>query len=161
MIEAGPVRFGKMGGGHGTQLKWFQKALKVRPSLEIGNIVESVVQCSLFILEKRALMGMGMPQRIMNDIIEATQQERQRIEEPKNRSRYFIFGKIDERLGKNGYSVRFENVPDRVLRDAVWATRQGTPSLFKVGDVFIPEPWKSHPGGYMYPFLRMRSIAWT
>ena len=79
-----------------------------------------------------------MPQRIMNDIIEAAKQERQRIEEPKNRSRYFIFGKIDERLGKNGYSVRFENVPDRVLRDAVWATRQGTPSLFKVGDVFIP-----------------------
>jgi len=81
---------------------------------------------------------MRMSQRIMNNIIEATKQERQRIEEPKNRSRYFIFGKIDERLGKNGYSVTFENVPDRVLRDAVWATQQGTPSLFKVGDVFIP-----------------------
>jgi superfamily I DNA and/or RNA helicase len=93
---------------------------------------------SLFTIEKRALVAMNMSQRIMNDIIEATKQERQRIEEPKNRSRYFIFGKIDERLGRNGYSVTFENVPDRVLRDAVWATRQGTPSLFKVGDVFIP-----------------------
>lgn len=73
----------------------------------------------------------------MRDIIEATKQERQRIEEPKNRSRYFIFGKIDERLGRDGYSVTFENVPDRVLRDAVWATRQGASSLFKVGDMFI------------------------
>ena len=81
---------------------------------------------------------MNTSQTIMRDIIEATKQERQRIEEPKNRSRYFIFGKIDERLGTDGYSVTFENVPDRVLRDAVWATRQGAPSLFKVGDMFIP-----------------------
>ena len=51
---------------------------------------------------------MSMSQQIMNDIIEATKQERQRIEEPKNRSRYFIFGKIDERHGRDGYSVTFE-----------------------------------------------------
>jgi hypothetical protein len=73
----------------------------------------------------------------MNDIIEATKQERQRIEEPKNRPRYFIFGEIDERRGRDGYAVTYENAPDRVLRDAVWAARQGTPSLFKLGSIFI------------------------
>jgi hypothetical protein len=50
----------------------------------------------------------SMSQQIMNDIIEAIKQERQRIEEPKNRSRYFLFGKIDESLGRDGYSVSFE-----------------------------------------------------
>ncbi|MBE9572060.1 MAG: hypothetical protein IMF11_15635, partial [Proteobacteria bacterium] len=80
---------------------------------------------------------MSMHQRIMSDLIEAIKQERQRLEEPKNRSRYFIFGKVDERHSREGYSVTFENAPDRVLRDAMWSARQGTPSLFRVGDIFI------------------------
>jgi len=78
-----------------------------------------------------------MHQRIMSDLIKAIKQERQRLEEPKNRSRYFIFGKVDEWHSREGYSVTFENAPDRVLRDAMWSARQGTPSLFRVGDIFI------------------------
>lgn len=73
----------------------------------------------------------------MSRLIEAIKQERQRIEEPKNRSRYFIFSKVNERDDRDGYSVTFENAPNRVLRDAVWSARQGTSSLFRVGDIFI------------------------
>jgi superfamily I DNA and/or RNA helicase len=78
-----------------------------------------------------------MPSQILDDLIEATRQERKRIEEPKNRSRYFMFGKAEERQDKNGYSVTFENVPERVIRDARWSGSRGTPSLFKVGDIFV------------------------
>jgi len=78
-----------------------------------------------------------MHKKIMSHLIEAIKQERQRIEEPKNRSRYFIFSKVDERHNKEGYSVTFENAPDRVLRDARWFAIQGTSSLFRVGDIFI------------------------
>jgi superfamily I DNA and/or RNA helicase len=78
-----------------------------------------------------------MQQKIMSHLIEAIKQERQRIEEPKNRSRYFIFSKVNERDDRDGYSVTFENAPNRVLRDAMWSARQGTSSLFRVGDIFI------------------------
>ena len=80
---------------------------------------------------------MSTHQKIMSHLIEAIKQERQRIEEPKNRSRYFIFSKVNERDDRDGYSVTFENAPNRVLRDAVWSSRQGTSSLFRVGDIFI------------------------
>ena len=73
----------------------------------------------------------------MSHLIEAIKQERQRIEEPKNRSRYFIFSKVNERHDREGYSVTFENAPDRVLRDARWLALQDTSSLFRVGDIFI------------------------
>jgi DNA replication ATP-dependent helicase Dna2 len=78
-----------------------------------------------------------MPSQILDDLIEATRQERKRIEEPINRSRYFMFGKAEERQDKNGYSVTFENVPERVIRDARWSGSRDTPSLFKVGDIFV------------------------
>ena len=77
-----------------------------------------------------------MTEKIMGELINATTQERHRIEEPKNRSRYFMFGKVDERHDKKAYSVTFENVPDRVLRDARWSGSRDTPSLFKIGDIF-------------------------
>lgn len=78
-----------------------------------------------------------MPGQILDDLIEATRQERNRIEDPKNRSRYFMFGKAEERQDKNGYSVTFENVPERVIRDARWSASRDTPSLFKIGDIFV------------------------
>lgn len=78
-----------------------------------------------------------MAKEIMSELINATKQERLRIEEPKNRSRYFIFGKVDERRDKKSYSVTFENVPERVIRDARWSGTRDTPSLFKIGDIFI------------------------
>jgi hypothetical protein len=74
----------------------------------------------------------------MNALIDATKQERQRIEDPRNRSRYFIFGRIDEEYKKDGYSVTFENAPDRVIREARWAASQDEMSLFRVGDIFLP-----------------------
>jgi DNA polymerase III delta prime subunit len=73
----------------------------------------------------------------MSDVIKATRDERKRIEEPKNRSRYFIFGKIEEQHTGKVYSVTFENAPDRVFRDARWSTRQGASNLFRIGDIFI------------------------
>ncbi len=77
-----------------------------------------------------------MANQVLSELIEATQQERQRIEEPRNRSRYFIFGKTSEQHDKQGYFVTFENVPERVVRDARWSTGQGTVCLFKIGDIF-------------------------
>jgi len=74
---------------------------------------------------------------IMNELIQAIKQERRRIEEPRNRSRYFMFGKVDERHDRQGYFVTFENVSDRVLRDARWSAGLNAPSLFKIGDIFI------------------------
>ena len=78
-----------------------------------------------------------MSSQILDDLIEATRQERKRIEDPKNRSRYFMFGKAEERQDKSGYSVTFENVAERVIRDARWSASRDTPSLFKVGDIFV------------------------
>lgn len=78
-----------------------------------------------------------MSHEIMKKLIEATKQERQRIEEPRNRSRHFVFGKVDESHHGQAYSVTFENVPDRVLRDARWSRGRDTSTLFKAGDIFI------------------------
>jgi superfamily I DNA and/or RNA helicase len=78
-----------------------------------------------------------MPSLVLDDLIEATRQERRRIEEPKNRSRYFMFGKTEEQQDKNGYSITFENVPERVIRDARWSAGHDTPSLFRIGDIFV------------------------
>jgi DNA replication ATP-dependent helicase Dna2 len=90
---------------------------------------------------------MNMHQKIMSELIEATEQEIRRLQEPKNRSRYFIFGKVDEWHSIDGYSVTFENVPDRVLQDAIWAARRCAPSLFRVGDIFISGIMKITPQG--------------
>lgn len=79
-----------------------------------------------------------MPEGIMTSVIDATRQERERIEDARNRSRYFMFGKVDEREDSHGYSATFEHVPQRVSRDARWAAIQGTPALFKMGDIFVP-----------------------
>ncbi len=76
-----------------------------------------------------------MSEKIMEELIAATRQERRRIEEPKNRSRYFMFGKVDEQHDKKKYSVTFENAPDRVYRDSRWSSAN-KPSLFKLGDIY-------------------------
>ncbi|TET09717.1 MAG: hypothetical protein E3J83_01790 [Candidatus Atribacteria bacterium] len=75
---------------------------------------------------------------IMNNLIEAVKQERQRIEKPKNRSRYFIYGKIRDWHNTKGYYVTFENIPDRALKDAKWSDIQDKSLLFRIGDIFIP-----------------------
>jgi DNA replication ATP-dependent helicase Dna2 len=88
-----------------------------------------------------------MSEKIMGDLISATIQERNRIEEPKNRSRYFMFGKVDERHDKKAYTVTFENVPDRVHRDARWSAGRNTLSLFKIGDIYAEAIMDTAPNG--------------
>ncbi len=72
---------------------------------------------------------------IMDEIIRATRLERERIEDPKNRTRYFIYNKADGVSSDLGCAMRFKNVPERVLRDARW--QKNDASLFKVGDIFV------------------------
>ncbi len=93
-----------------------------------------------------------MSKEIMRELIKATEQERQRIEEPRNRPRYFIFGKVDEKQDRKKYSVAYENIPDRVIRDARWSAGQGTQGLFKIGDFFIPGAMETTDGGMEVSF---------
>lgn len=78
-----------------------------------------------------------MPEKIISELIRATRQERQRLEERKNRPRYFMFGKTDEAIDEGSYTAVFENVPERVLKDAEWGPRRKEPVLFKIGEVFV------------------------
>ena len=99
---------------------------------------------------------MSKPYRIMSELIESIKQERRRLEEPKNRSRYFIFGKVDERHDRERYFVTFENAPDRVLRDARWSTGQGREFLFRVGDIFVPGTMEIISQGINISFFKYR-----
>ncbi len=74
---------------------------------------------------------------MIEDIIQAVALEEGRIEEPRNRSRYYIFGKLDEFEADGFFGFLFENAPDRVLRDAKWAASRQEESLFRVGGRFI------------------------
>jgi len=78
-----------------------------------------------------------MYERIAEKLVTGARQERLRIEDPKNRSRYFMFGKTDEQTDERLYSAVFENFPDRVLKDAEWASFRKKPVLFKIGEVFV------------------------
>lgn len=78
-----------------------------------------------------------MSENIVTELIRATRQERQRLEDPKNRPRYFMFGKKDEAIEDGSYEAVFENVPERVLKDAEWGMRREKPALFKIGEVFV------------------------
>lgn len=78
-----------------------------------------------------------MAKRLIKTLIEATRQERRRIENPENRSRYFMFGKVEERYTAQGYSVTFENVHDRILWAARWKGSQESRQLFRVGEFFV------------------------
>ena len=75
---------------------------------------------------------------VINELIEAVHLEQRRIEDPRNRTRYFIFGKIDEREEEDGIIFVFQHAPDRVLRDARYAGPRQEERLFKVGGVFLP-----------------------
>ncbi|MBN1187648.1 MAG: AAA family ATPase [Bacteroidales bacterium] len=75
---------------------------------------------------------------IIRELIDATVQERNRIEEPKNRSRYFIFDKVNEKLEESVYTVVYANAPERVFKDVSWAIRKDDELLFRIGDFFLP-----------------------
>jgi len=69
----------------------------------------------------------------INEIIDSVRTEIVRLENPSNRSRYFIYGKISEECSASSYSVCYNNFPERVTRDIQYVSI----ALFKVGDVFI------------------------
>lgn len=81
---------------------------------------------------------MGTRDSIHDALIEGTRQELRRLEEPRNRTRYFIFGKVGDEEDHRAYSASFDSVPDRVLREARWNATRDEPSLFRVGDLLIP-----------------------
>ena len=75
---------------------------------------------------------------MITELIEAVHLEQRRIEEPRNRTRYFVFGKVDEREEEDGVVFVFRHAPDRVLRDARYAGPRQEECLFRVGGVFLP-----------------------
>jgi superfamily I DNA and/or RNA helicase len=73
---------------------------------------------------------------MLNDIIDAVRLEIERLGEPCNRTRYFLFGKADELETDEVLGFTFRNAPDRVLRDARWTASRQEECLFKIGDAF-------------------------
>jgi superfamily I DNA and/or RNA helicase len=74
---------------------------------------------------------------MLDDIIDAVRLEIARLEEPGNRTRYFLFGKADELETDEVVGFTFRNAPDRVLRDARWSGSRQEECLFKIGDAFV------------------------
>ena len=74
---------------------------------------------------------------MLRDIIDAVRLEIRRLEEPCNRTRYFLFGKGDEIETDEVVGFTFRNAPDRVLRDARWSGSRQEECLFKIGDAFV------------------------
>jgi DNA replication ATP-dependent helicase Dna2 len=89
---------------------------------------------------------------MIEDIIQAVSLEEQRIEDPRNRSRYFIFGKTDEFEADEFLGFSFESAPDRVLRDARWVGPRQEESLFRVGGRFISGFMAPSGGGVTVAF---------
>jgi hypothetical protein len=73
---------------------------------------------------------------MLNSIIDAVRLEIERLGEPCNRTRYFLFGKADELETDEVLGFTFRNAPDRVLRDARWTGSRQEECLFKIGDEF-------------------------
>lgn len=74
---------------------------------------------------------------MLSRIIDAVELELRRLEEPRNRTRYFLFGRVDELETDEVIGFTFRNAPDRVLRDARYAGSRAEECLFKVGDAFV------------------------
>jgi hypothetical protein len=73
---------------------------------------------------------------MLNDIIDAVRLEIERLGEPCNRTRYFLFGKADELETDEVLGFTFRNAPERVLRDARWTASRQEECLFRIGDAF-------------------------
>lgn len=75
---------------------------------------------------------------LLNRIIHAVREEGKRVEELKNRTHYFVFGKTSEEIKEAGdkqfYEVSFENFPERVLIDIEYA--KGASDL-RIGGRFL------------------------
>ncbi len=69
----------------------------------------------------------------IEEIKDSVYSEIVRLEQPKNRSRYFIYGKVSEIETADEYSVVFKNLPARAIRDVQYNSNP----LFRIGDTFI------------------------
>lgn len=74
---------------------------------------------------------------LLAGIIDAVALELGRLEEPRNRTRYFLFGKTDEMETDEVVGFTFQNAPERVLRDARYAGSRAEECLFRTGDTFL------------------------
>jgi DNA replication ATP-dependent helicase Dna2 len=74
---------------------------------------------------------------MLEKIIDSVGIELRRLEEPRNRTRYFLFGKAEELETEEVIGFTFQNAPDRVLREARWSASRRDESLFRIGDVFL------------------------
>jgi len=69
----------------------------------------------------------------IEEIKDSVYSEIVRLEHPKNRSRYFIYGKVSETETADEYSVVYKNLPARAIRDVKYNLNP----LFRIGDTFI------------------------
>jgi len=79
----------------------------------------------------------------LDEILNSINSELIRLEEPRNRSRYFVYGKVYENDSASSYSVIFSNVPDRVIR----SIKYDSAPLFKLGDVFVEGRFEGNDKG--------------
>ncbi len=89
---------------------------------------------------------------MIHDIIAAVQLEQQRLEDPRNRSRYFIFGKTGERETDELIGFTFQSAPERVLRDAYYKGMRREECLFRIDDAFILGLMALDAGGVVVAF---------
>lgn len=110
--------------------KWKEETLKLQREITGGQSTK----------EKRDISPpsrKGEDDIIIREILQAVKSERERLEDPKNRQAYFMFGKSDEDVvpDRNEYQVFFEEYRERILIDMDYA--KGEHHLVKVGNEFI------------------------
>lgn len=84
----------------------------------------------------------------LNEIQESVKSEIIRLDEPRNRARYFMYGKAGESDSAEVYSAVFRNAPERVLRDIKYVYDP----LFKVGDLFVNGKFEKVSNGVKVTF---------
>ncbi|OQA79406.1 MAG: ATP-dependent RecD-like DNA helicase [bacterium ADurb.Bin243] len=84
----------------------------------------------------------------LNEIQESVKSEITRLDEPRNRARYFMYGKAGESDSDGSYSVVFRNAPERVLRDIKYVYEP----LFRVGDLFVNGKFEKVSNGVKVTF---------
>ena len=85
--------------------------------------------------------------RTLTEIREAVAQERQRLENQKNRPRYFLFGAQTQNESKLSFSVSYKYAPDRAIKDAKYEFESNNEKIFKIGDIFVKGSMSPAPQG--------------
>jgi DNA replication ATP-dependent helicase Dna2 len=79
----------------------------------------------------------GRSAMMIESVIDSVGMEIRRLEDPRNRTRYFLFGKSEDLETDEVIGFTFQNAPDRVLREARWSATRREECLFKIGDAFV------------------------